>query len=94
MNRISKYEEHAVECLKLANSSNEKERRDLVQMAEDWQALADKVRQREANPQEQKPAPIFSTPKSPEHSDTSVRMKRPLVKKARTPVQTVVRKSR
>jgi hypothetical protein len=101
MNQISKYEERAVECLKLANSCDEKDRRDLVQMAEDWQALADKVRQREANPplpeanpQEPKPAPIFSSLKSPEHSDSPVRLKRPLAKKARTPVQTVVRKSR
>jgi hypothetical protein len=91
----------AVECRKLAELSNETDRRALIEMAADWHALADKVRQREANPrlreanpQEQEPAPVSSPPKSPEPSDTPVRPKRPLAKKARTPVQTVVLKSR
>jgi hypothetical protein len=101
MNQITKYEQEAVQCQKLAELSSETDRRDLIEMAADWHPLADKVRQREANPhlreadpQEQEPAPVTSWPKSPEPSDTPVRQKRPLAKKARTPVQTVVRKSR
>jgi hypothetical protein len=85
----------------LAELSNETDRRALIEMAADWHALADKVRQREANPhlreenpQEQEAAPISSSPKSPEPSNTPVRLKRSLAKKARTRVQTVVRKSR
>ena len=101
MNRISKYEERAVQCEKLAELSNETDRRALIEMAADWHALADKVRQREANPhlreanpQEQEPAPVSSSPKSPEPSNRPVPLKRPLTKKARTPVQTVFLKSR
>jgi hypothetical protein len=94
MDRISKYEACAVQCEKLAELSNETDRRALIEMAADWHALADKVRQREANSQEQEPAPVSSSPKSPEPSKTPVRVKRPLARKARTPVQTVVRKSR
>jgi hypothetical protein len=99
MNRISKYEERAVQCEKLAALSNETDRRALIEMAADWHALADKVRQREANPhlreanpQKQEPASVSSSPKSPEPSDAPVRPKRPLAKKARPPLQTVVRK--
>jgi hypothetical protein len=94
MNLISKYEERAVQCQKLAELSNETDRRALIEMAADWHALADKVRQREANPQEQEPVPVSSPQKSPESSDTRVWVKRPPAKKARTPVQTVVLKSR
>ena len=101
MNQISKYEGRAVQCLKLAELSNKTDRRALIEMAADWHALADKVRQREANPrlgeaspQEQEPAPVSSPPKSPEPSNTPVRLKRPLAKKARTPVRTVVIRSR
>ena len=102
MNQISKYEERAVQCEKLAELSNETDRRALIEMAADWHALADKVRQREAenprlgeaNQQEQEPAPVSSPPKSPEPSNTPVRLKRPLAKKARTPVRTVVIRSR
>jgi hypothetical protein len=86
----------------LAELSNETDRRALIEMAADWHALADKVRQREAenprlgeaNQQEQEPAPVSSSPKSPEPSNTPVWPKRPLAKKARTPVQTIVFKSR
>jgi hypothetical protein len=101
MNRISKYEERAVQCLKLAELSNETDRRALIEMAADWHALADRVRQREANPhlgeanpQEREPAPVSSSPKSPEPSDAPVWPKRPPAKKAWTPVLTEVFKSR
>ena len=69
------------------------DRRGLIQMAEDWHALADKVRQREANPQEQEPEPVAARPKSPEPSEPPLRPKRPQ-RKARMPVQTVILKSR
>jgi hypothetical protein len=94
MDQISKYEERALQCEKLAGLSNEMDRRALVEMAADWHALAEKVRQREANTQEQEPAPVSSPPKSLEPSNSPVRLKRPLAKKARTPVRTEVRKSR
>jgi hypothetical protein len=42
--------EQRCEMPRLAELSNERDRRALVQMAADWHALADKVRQREANP--------------------------------------------
>ena len=92
MNRISEYRKNAVQCLRLAESSNEKDRRDLVQMAEDWRALADKVSQREANPHEQEAAPVAAL-LSLEPSVPPMRPKRPQ-KKARIPVQTVILKSR
>jgi hypothetical protein len=62
-------------------------------MAEDWRALADKVSQREANPHEQEPAPVAARPDSPEPLAPPLRPKRPQ-KKARTPVQTIILKSR
>ena len=49
MDRISEYRKNATQCLKLAESSNENDRRALVQMAADWRALADKASQREAS---------------------------------------------
>ena len=93
VNRISEYQKNALQCLKLAEASNEGDRRGLIQMAEDWHALADKVRQREANPQEQEPEPVAAWPKSAEPSEPPLRPKRPQ-RKARTPVQTVILRSR
>jgi hypothetical protein len=94
MNRILKYEERAVQCLKLAELSSETDRRALIEMAADWHALADKVRrQREANPQEHEPPPVAPSPISPEPSDQPFRPKRPQ-KKAQKPVWAVFLKSR
>jgi hypothetical protein len=93
MNRVSEYRKHAVQCLKLAESSNERDRRALVQMAADWHALADKASHREAIPREQQPPPDAAWPKTSDPSDPPVRPQR-LQKKARIPVQTVILKSR
>jgi hypothetical protein len=93
MNQISGYQNNAAKCIRLAELSNERDRRALVQMAADWHALADKVRQREANPQEHEPPPVAPSPISPKPSDQLLRPKR-VQKKARTPVRTVFLKSR
>ena len=76
MNRISEYQKNAAQCLKLAESSNERDRRAFVQMAEDWRVLAEKVRQREATPGEQQPR-VAVWPKNPEPQDPPLRQKRP-----------------
>jgi hypothetical protein len=71
MNPISEYRNHAARCLRLAESSNERDRRALFQMAADWHALADKVREREAEIREQEPAPVLPSPSSPEPTGSS-----------------------
>ena len=75
MNRISEYRNHAAQCVRLAESSNERDRRALLQMAADWHALADKARQREANSQEQEAAPVLTSPISPEPTEPPLKPK-------------------
>ena len=47
------------------------DRRALLQMAADWHALADKVREREADIREQQPRPVSTSPNSPERTGSS-----------------------
>jgi hypothetical protein len=94
MSHISEYQNYATQCLKLAkDASNEGDRRSLVQMAGDWQALVDRVLRRDPQPQEPKPAPVASRPKSREPVEPALRSKRPR-KRPPISVRTVLLKSR
>ena len=94
MNHISEYQNYATKCLKLAkDASNEGDRRSLVQMAADWQALVDKVLPRDPRPQEPKLAPVASRPKSLEPLEPPQRSKGPR-KRPPISVRTVLSKSR
>jgi hypothetical protein len=92
MNRSYEYLANAEQCLKLAQSSSETDRRALVQMAADWRALADKVNAREANPQEQRKLALVAVlPKSPKPWTPPLRQKSP---RRNASVQTLHLKSR